>query len=87
MPYVAWQQTVTEYRQKGSAFTAIPPTSTSDSVDQHNKIGSVNFRAAHVFMKSKLFDLEIYLIDAITFSLQIELLLNCILHKSLFLMK
>jgi len=29
-----------------STSTAIPPTSTSDVVDQHNKTGSITFRAA-----------------------------------------
>ena len=34
-----------EYWWKGSAFTAIP-TSTSDVVGQHNKTGGITFRAA-----------------------------------------
>ena len=31
---------------KGSASTAIPPTSTSDVVGQHNEVGGTAFRAA-----------------------------------------
>ena len=45
---VAWQQNAMEYRQKGSTSTGIPPPSASDVVNQHNKIGGITFRAAHV---------------------------------------
>jgi len=43
---VTLHQNVTEYHWGGSNSTAIPPTSTSDIVSQHNKIGSITFRAA-----------------------------------------
>ena len=33
------------YWRQGSTSTAIPPTSASDVVDQHNKIGGVRFGA------------------------------------------
>jgi len=35
-----------EYWWNGSTSTATPPTSTSDAVGKHNKIGSVIYRAA-----------------------------------------
>jgi len=34
------------YWWEGSTFTAIPPTSASDVIDQHNKIVGITFRAA-----------------------------------------
>jgi len=37
---------VTENRWGGSASTAIPLTSASDVMGQHNKIGGITFRAA-----------------------------------------
>ena len=45
---VARQQNLTEYWQEGSTSTAISPTSAADIVDQHNKIGVINFRATLV---------------------------------------
>jgi len=38
-----------EYWLEGTASTAIPPTSTSDIMSQHNKIGGITFGAALVF--------------------------------------
>ena len=38
LPSVAQQQHVTEYWWEGSTSIAIPPTSASDVVGQHNKI-------------------------------------------------
>ena len=35
-----------EYRWEGSAFTAIPPTSISNVVGQHHKLGGITFGAA-----------------------------------------
>jgi len=35
-----------EYWREGSASVRIPPTSTSDVVGQHNKIGGITFGAA-----------------------------------------
>ena len=43
LPSVAQQQNVTEYQQEGSPCAAVPPTSASDVVGQHNKIGGVTF--------------------------------------------
>ena len=48
LPSVAWQQNVTEYSWKSSTSNAIPPTSISDVMGQHHKIGSITFRAALV---------------------------------------
>jgi hypothetical protein len=42
---VAWQHNLTEYWQEVSTSTAVSPTSTSDFVGQHNKIGGINFGA------------------------------------------
>ena len=46
------QQIVTEYLWEGSTSSAIPPTSTSDIVGQHNKIGGITFRAALICSNS-----------------------------------
>jgi len=46
---VPWQQNVMEYWLECSTSTAIPPTSASDIMGQHNKIGGITFRA--VFIK------------------------------------
>ena len=43
------QQNVKGYWWEGSASTAIPPTSTSDTVSQHNELGGITFGAALVF--------------------------------------
>ena len=47
-PSVTQQQNVMGYWQEGSTFTAIPPTSTSDVMGQHHKIGGITFRIACV---------------------------------------
>ena len=39
LPSVTQQQSVMEHWPEGSTFTTIPPTSASDTVGQHNKIG------------------------------------------------
>ena len=49
LPSVVQQQNVPEYREAGSASTAIPPTSASDVMDKNNKIGGMTFRAALIF--------------------------------------
>jgi len=41
LPSVTQQQNVMEYWREGSASTAVPPTSASDVVGQHNKIGGI----------------------------------------------
>ena len=48
LSYVARQQNLTEYWREGSTSTAISPTSASDVVGQHNKIGGITFRVALV---------------------------------------
>jgi len=45
---VAQQQNVMKYCQEGSASIGIPPTSTSDVVEQHHNIGGITFGAALV---------------------------------------
>jgi len=52
LPSVAWQQNIMEYWWEGSTPTAIPPTSASDAVGQHNKIVGITFRAALIEMYS-----------------------------------
>ena len=47
-PLLSRQQNLTEYWREGSAFTAIPPTSASDVVGQHNKVGGITFGAVLV---------------------------------------
>ena len=44
LPSVTEQQNVTKYRWEGSTSTAIPSTSASDIMAQHNKIGGTTFR-------------------------------------------
>lgn len=41
-----WQQNVTECWWEGSVSTATPPTSASDIVGQHTKIGGITFKTA-----------------------------------------
>ena len=48
LPPVTRQQNVIEYWKKASTSTAMPPTSTSDVVGQHNKMGEISFGAALV---------------------------------------
>ena len=40
-PSVTWQQNVMGCCWEGSVSTAIPPTSVSDVLGQHNKIGGI----------------------------------------------
>ena len=54
LPFVTWQQTVMEYWWEGSAFTAIQPTSASDTIDQHNNIGGITFVPALVICTTHL---------------------------------
>jgi len=49
LPSVTWQQNVREYWWEDSDSTAIPPTSASDIVGQHNKIGDITFGATFYF--------------------------------------
>ena len=51
LPPVTQQQNVTEYWQEDSTSTAIPPTSTSDNLGQHNNIRGITFGAAPVFLQ------------------------------------
>ena len=46
LPNVTWQQSVLEYWWEGSTSTAVPPTSASDAVGQHNQIGGITFGAS-----------------------------------------
>ena len=46
LPSVTRQENVTEYWWKGSTSAAVPPTSTSDIVGQHHKIGGIAFGTA-----------------------------------------
>ena len=48
LPSVAQQQNVMQYWWEGSPSAAIPPTSTSDIVSQHNNIRGLTFGAALV---------------------------------------
>ena len=41
LPSVTQQQDVREYWWEDSTSTAIPPTATSDIVDQHSKVGVI----------------------------------------------
>jgi len=44
---------VTEYWWEGSTSTAVPPTSASDAMGQHHKIGGIIFGAALIFSNLK----------------------------------
>ena len=46
LPSVTWKQNIVEYWWEGATFTAIPPTSAFDVMNQHNKIGGITFGAA-----------------------------------------
>ena len=43
LPSAAWQQHAMEYWWEGPISTAIPPTSASDIMSQHNKTGDITF--------------------------------------------
>ena len=43
---VTQQQNVKGYWWEGSTSTAVPPTSASDAVGQHNQIGGITFGAS-----------------------------------------
>ena len=47
---VARQENLKEYWREGSSSTDISPTSASDVVGQHNKIGVINFGATLVIL-------------------------------------
>jgi len=55
LPSVTKEQNVMEYWWEGSVSPAIPPTSTSDVMDQHNKVGGTAFRAALVLCSKAIF--------------------------------
>lgn len=46
LPSVTQQENVMEHWWEGPASTDIPPTSISDTVSQHNKVGGITFGAA-----------------------------------------
>ena len=48
LPSVTQEQHVTESRWEVSTSTAIPPTSASDVLGQHNKIGGIIFSTAPI---------------------------------------
>jgi len=50
LPSVTQQQNVTEYWHECSISTAISPTSASNVMGQHNKIGGITFRAVFVLL-------------------------------------
>ena len=50
LPSVTQQQHVMEERQEGLTSTAMPATSTSDVMGQHNKIGGITFGATLTFI-------------------------------------
>jgi len=54
LPSVTQQQNVTGCQWEGSTSTAIPSTSTSDVVSQHDKIGSITLRKALTSYTMKL---------------------------------
>ena len=48
LPSVTQQQNGTDYGWEDSTSTAIPPTSTTNIVGQHNKIGGITFGAGSI---------------------------------------
>ena len=50
LPSVTRQQNVMQYWWKGSIYTVVLPTSSTDTVGQENKIGGITFKAATVFL-------------------------------------
>jgi len=59
-PSATQQQDVMEFWREGSASTANPATSTSDTVGQHNETGGITSGAAlcSVIIDSSLFSLQ-----------------------------
>jgi len=58
LPSVTWQQHGTQCWWEGSAYIAIPPTSASEVVIQHDKIGDITFGEAFVFCIQDLCGLD-----------------------------
>ena len=52
LPFVAQQQNVAEDWWEGWTSTAVSPTSASDVVGHHNKIGGITFRAVLIYLLS-----------------------------------
>ena len=50
LPTVTQQQNARDYWWEGSTSTTIPPTSTSDVMCQHNKIGCITFGASLIYV-------------------------------------
>jgi len=50
LPFVTEQQNIVEYEWESSASAAISPTSTSNIMGQHNKIGGITFGAALILL-------------------------------------
>jgi len=60
LPTIAWQQNLMEYWWEGSVSTAIPPISTSDIMDQPNKIGDITLGVALIIL-SQLYQHFLYI--------------------------
>ena len=60
LPSVMQQQNVIEYWWESTASTAISPTSASEFVGQHNKIGGITFRAAIVQLTGRNLNAYLY---------------------------
>lgn len=54
---------VTEYWWEGSTSTAVPPTSSSDAMDQHHKLGGISFGEDLILSNLKCIVLMYFILD------------------------
>ena len=71
---VTQQQNVMEYWWEGLISTAIPPTSASDVVGQHNKVGDITFGAALV--EGRVINNKILIMNRLLFLHKVLKILN-----------
>ena len=60
LPSVTKQQNGTEYWLEGSTSTAIPTTSNSDVMGQHNEIGGITFGEVPVFQATLIYKAHLH---------------------------
>lgn len=51
LPYVTWQPNILEYWWEGTTSTAVQPTSDTDIVGHHDRIGGIAFAAILIYSK------------------------------------
>ena len=62
LPSLTQQQNIMGYWWEGSTSTAIPPTSASDTVSQHNKIEAITLSRKYLSSYLIRWQIDVYLI-------------------------